>query len=388
MQANQPTTQTARADITASPRSPRPGLRAPSAIAVALLAVVIGGSLAVTATAAPSGQEMPTGDLDGWRQIFTEDFTTDVAPGGFPGGAYGAKWSRYPDGWWDVTHRSMASASVLSVSGGLLTWNFHSANGTPLNAVPQPKINGADPYKGITYGRFSVRLRSTKTSNGYGAVFLLWPDNDNWPSEGEIDFPGGELNQKLEYTIIRANPKLTVYGHRSDADFTQWHTATTEWRPGSVKFFVDGVLIGTETSETPRTPMHWLLQTGTIEAQPAPSAAVTANLQVDWAAAWAYSPGTTGSQPGAGPATTTRVSVRRRCDKGRARGVAGAIRVKFPKGSSRRAVRVDGKRRNARTAIDTTGYANGLHRIATAYTKRTARGRIRVRACAWIRVAN
>ena len=34
--------------------------------------------MAATA-ASPSGEEMPVGDLPGWHQVFTDDFTTNVA---------------------------------------------------------------------------------------------------------------------------------------------------------------------------------------------------------------------------------------------------------------------------------------------------------------------
>src|SRR3978361_375707 len=39
---------------------------------------------AATATAAPSGEAMPVGNLPGWKQIFSDDFATDVPLGQFP----------------------------------------------------------------------------------------------------------------------------------------------------------------------------------------------------------------------------------------------------------------------------------------------------------------
>src|ERR1700738_2837561 len=42
-----------------------------------------------------SGQAMPAGDLPGWKQIFSDDFTTNVPLGGFPG-AVGGRWGGYP----------------------------------------------------------------------------------------------------------------------------------------------------------------------------------------------------------------------------------------------------------------------------------------------------
>ncbi len=48
----------------------------------------------------PSGEAMPNGDIAGWTLVFNDDFTTDVAVGGFPGGSTsvypGNKWNHYP----------------------------------------------------------------------------------------------------------------------------------------------------------------------------------------------------------------------------------------------------------------------------------------------------
>lgn len=43
---------------------------------------------------APSGQAMPVGDLPGWKQVFTDDFTADAAQGSFST-VYGSKWTSY-----------------------------------------------------------------------------------------------------------------------------------------------------------------------------------------------------------------------------------------------------------------------------------------------------
>src|SRR5438552_671366 len=46
------------------------------------------------ASPSPSGQAMPVGDLAGWHQVFTDDFTTSVSQGSFPS-AVATKWSAY-----------------------------------------------------------------------------------------------------------------------------------------------------------------------------------------------------------------------------------------------------------------------------------------------------
>ncbi|HEY0755327.1 MAG TPA: hypothetical protein VGD98_15315, partial [Ktedonobacteraceae bacterium] len=50
----------------------------------------------------PSGQALPVGNLPGWHQVFTDNFSTNVALGHFPN-AVSNKWSAYQDGWKDTS---------------------------------------------------------------------------------------------------------------------------------------------------------------------------------------------------------------------------------------------------------------------------------------------
>lgn len=38
------------------------------------------------------------------------------------------------------------------------------------------------------------------------------------------------------------------------------HTATTQWLPGSVKYYLDGSLVGNFATDVSSYPMHWVLQ--------------------------------------------------------------------------------------------------------------------------------
>jgi Malectin domain/Glycosyl hydrolases family 16 len=237
------------------------------------------------APADPSGQPMPTGDLPGWRQVFTDNFGTAAPLGSFPGSAYGSKWSAYQEGWPDTTgHGRYSPGRTLSTHGGMLDIDLHTENGVHLVAAPVPKLpNGAF---GQTYGRYTVRFRADPVA-GYKTAWLLWPDSDNW-DEGELDFPEGNLDAHiLGFAHHRGNP------HEQDAFSTQagygsWHTATTEWTPGRVTYLLDGVTVGTSTTAVPNTPMHYVLQTETCtDSGCAPSNAAAGHVQIDWVAIYA-----------------------------------------------------------------------------------------------------
>ena len=143
---------------------------------------------------------------------------------------------------------------------------------------------------GQTHGRWEVRARS-QAATGYGPVLLLWPDAEDWPEGGEIDFmeiPKPERT-KAHFTVH--------YGEDNDqdgtsvqADFTQWHNFAVEWTPDHVIGYLDGEEIyRTEKSEMiPPRSMHLAMQQDIgpygKDWIPAPDATTpsTCTFEVDW----------------------------------------------------------------------------------------------------------
>ncbi len=212
-----------------------------------------------------------------WRQVFREDFGTDVAIGHFPGTAYGSVFSVYPDGWADTSGRGRyAPSTVLSVENGSLTWNMHSRDGVPQGAAVLPTL----PTYGQTYGRYSLRFRADPVA-GYGLAFLLWPDSEKWPQDGEVDFPEGQLSRHIQAVAHHASPTGGTDPFVLPAGFDAWHVATIEWAPDQLRFLLDGAVVGTSTTRVPSRSMHWVLQTGSDGTDlPAPDA--RARIQIDW----------------------------------------------------------------------------------------------------------
>lgn len=233
---------------------------------------------------AVTGEEMPVGDLPGWRQIFAEDFPTNAALGSFPGPGYSARWSVYPDGTRDTAGQNgkpsrYYPSKVVSVRGGVLHKYLHTENGTPMAAALLPKT--AAPQ---TYGRYAVRFRADSLA-GFKAAWLLWPDSGRWPHDGEIDFPEGNLNGTI-YAFMHhlgATSGSQQDWFKTDATFTDWHTAVIEWAPEGVTFILDGRIIGVSTQRIPNTPMHYVLQTESCLYE-CPTADTAGYLQIDWVA--------------------------------------------------------------------------------------------------------
>ncbi len=242
------------------------------------------------------------GDLPGWTQVFAEDFTEgDVPLGGFPGPIYGTRWSEnYKDGWPDTAAQQQPKgqrtsgyypSKVLSVHDGVLDMYLHSENGVAMGAAPSPIVGGATqrPWNSLVYGRISVRFKADALP-GFKLAWLLWPDSKQWPQDGEIDFPEGDLSKVIYAAVhgLDASGTHVIEVLRPNAAFTSWHTATTEWSPGKIEFFLDGKSIGVVTSPVPDKPMHYILQTeACLTGCPAPE--TSGHVYVDWVGIWTKS---------------------------------------------------------------------------------------------------
>ena len=224
----------------------------------------------------PSGQPMPVGDLAGWRQVFTEDFTSNVALGSWPG-SYAPKFDQY-----DYPHNPpdtngggvWRTGKDVSVSGGTADYWLHSENGVAYSAAILPRT----PTQ--TYGRYEVRFKVDPGMTGWHSAWLLWPDDDVWPAHGEIDWPEGSLTGNMDAFMHWALPGGGQDWAPSDVAFaTGWHTATTEWLPGSVKVSLDGREFGTFTKDIPSLPMHWVLQS---ESGSSSRPTGSGHIKIDW----------------------------------------------------------------------------------------------------------
>jgi hypothetical protein len=248
---------------------------------------------------------MPVGDTPGWHQIFTDDFTTDLPVGAFSGCVVGstlrdsqcsglppavrAKWFTYLDGWKDSSgNGTFMPSKVMSVHDGMMDLYLHTENGVHMIAAPEPKIP-SPTGRGLSAGRYVVRFYMPPLPR-YKAAWMLWPDS-NLQTDGEINFPEGDFTERM-----------WAFMHHQDAtgpadqatflasnEMSGWHTAATEWKPGSVTFTLDGTVIGHTTTRVPDTPMHWVLQTETTLNGQVPTATDHGHVLIDWVAVYAPS---------------------------------------------------------------------------------------------------
>ena len=245
-----------------------------------------------TSTTSPSGQAMPKDDQAGWKLVFADDFTKDVAVGSFPGTVYGPKWDVYADGTPDSAGGNgkpskYYPSKVVSVKNGVLNKYLHTESGTPMAAAIIPKIAGKANGQGQIYGKYVVRFKSDSLK-GFKTAWLLWADAGDFRTQGEVDFPEGDLSGEIMAFLHEANAggQDIQNGYPSGQKYTSWHTAIIDWQPTKISFILDGKTIGSSTKGVPNTSMGYIIQTESC-LDTCPAASTKGNLQIDWVAIYA-----------------------------------------------------------------------------------------------------
>jgi len=241
---------------------------------------------------------IPINNFPGWQMIYSEDFNTDAAVGSFlnvPGSwnlsspaAYVNSIRAYPLGWRDTSKNGQYNPSkTLSVSFSQL----HIHLWTEINVTNNTWVSAPLPaLPKMTYGRYEECFRVSQSSGSFKVAWLLWPDSNLWPQDGEIDFPETNLNSYISAFMHYANPSggQDAFITSTYINDSLWHVAITEWTQGQVLFYLDGSLIGNSTTEVPSNPMHrvWQSETRLSGGPPVP----TASAQIDLAWSVVYVP--------------------------------------------------------------------------------------------------
>jgi beta-glucanase (GH16 family) len=199
----------------------------------------------------------------GWgRPTRDEEFTGDLSG-----------WSLYDS----VGHagNGTRTPSAATVSGGVLTISG-DANGDAEGMAWNP---------GVTYGRWEARMRAPVADKDYHAVLLLWPDSENWPDDGEVDFMENSdpTRRRTEFFLHFGNG--TEDGAQLmgavNVDATRWHNWAVEWAPDHITAYLDGKRWWTTTDAAalPPGPMHMTVQ---LDLFRTPGGLTPSSMQVDW----------------------------------------------------------------------------------------------------------
>ena len=155
-----------------------------------------------------------------------------------------------------------------------------------------PRIGGpgTDVWAGQIYGRYAIRYHVPTAIPKYSQAWLLWPNSNVHPRDGEIDFPesnfgaGDNIRAFMHRQNGTSGSDQDYYDSGVDVAGSGWHTAVIEWLPNSCKFILDGRVIGNSTSRIPNTSMRYVIQTETWfgSGLDDPDDATQGHILIDW----------------------------------------------------------------------------------------------------------
>lgn len=172
---------------------------------------------------------------------------------------------------------------------------------TAMSSVLKPKLSTGKYMLG-PYGIWDFRSRVTVASTGgvdYAALknfitaatigFIQVPlgiDSNNWPINGEEDFPDGQVQVRIEGTYIPAAPTqeswpITTAFPVSPYD---WNRFRVIWEPGRLRFILNGVVLKDTTDRVPAGAQAIVLQYESDWRQPPADAVAT--VEVDHCTIW------------------------------------------------------------------------------------------------------
>lgn len=178
-------------------------------------------------------------------------------------------------------------------------WNVYNSPGHAGNGIRSPQqvtvdgskmvINGtADgttagmgaKFANQKYGRWEVRAAGSG-DNEYHMVSILWPDSENWPCDGEVDY----AETTGDWNVIKFFHHYGCSNSQTWAsrplDVTQFHNYAVDWSPTGIVGYVDGVewFRDTDPAHQPPGSMHQTLQ---LDWFPDSTADGVGEMRVDW----------------------------------------------------------------------------------------------------------
>jgi hypothetical protein len=161
---------------------------------------------------------------------------------------------------------------AMSVADGALT----------ITGDPSGNSGGMAWQPGQLYGRWEICVKAAPAAETYHAVALLWPDAEDWPTGGEVDFM--EISDPTRQSVdgfLHFGPHNDQETGHIQLDAAQWHSWAVEWTPDRISMYVDGApwWETTNAAHIPTRPMHLCLQLDDFGGDTSQGGQMT----VDWA---------------------------------------------------------------------------------------------------------
>lgn len=152
---------------------------------------------------------------------------------------------------------------------------------------PNGDSGGMAWKQGQQYGRWEVRMRVNQEDQGgnpYHPVLILWPDSNEWPEGGELDYAEANAGENKMQAFLHYGDGSENGGQQefsTEADLTQWHNYAFEWTPDAMVGYIDGKewFRSEDDVVQPPGPMHQTIQLDNFFPE---NGLNPATMDVDW----------------------------------------------------------------------------------------------------------
>ena len=202
------------------------------------------GSISGLAGGTSTSASVSTLDMTGYSLVWSDEFEGNTLDTG--------SWNveTHDPGWVnDELQAYVNSDANISVADGVLKITpVKSTDESGQVTYTSGRISSQNKQT-FTYGVFEARVKVPE-GQGFLPAFWLMANDENiygqWPRCGEIDCMEvmGQDTSKVYGTIHYGNPHSESQGTKTiDGSFSEdYHVFSVEWNPGSIKWYVDGVL--------------------------------------------------------------------------------------------------------------------------------------------------
>jgi beta-glucanase (GH16 family) len=235
--------------------------------------------------------------VPGWKLVWHDEFTGSTLDS--------SKWLAKDDTYVDYDLACITDAgSNIAVSGGMARLRVQKEKascGSESRGYTTAYLT-TEGKKAFTYGRFEVRAKTPtgpNDSTGLWPAFWLRPDGGGVGEIDVVELPGGASYYKAatqaifyDYTPIKQDNRYTfARGYPADG----FHTYTTEWEAGALRWYIDGVQVYVRNRSTTTwfdkafsRPFHLRLnfQVGGWLGDPTASTRFPADFDVDYVRVW------------------------------------------------------------------------------------------------------
>jgi beta-glucanase (GH16 family) len=134
-----------------------------------------------------------------------------------------------------------------------------------------------------TYGALEARVYIPAAGTQVANWPAVWTDGQPpWPANGENDIMEGLSGQTcFHFHSPSGGPGACVAG-----SYSGWHTFASDWEPGSVTYYYDGVKVGQITTGITSSPMYIVLDNAV--SQTSPALAAPADMRVADVRVWQH----------------------------------------------------------------------------------------------------